>query len=127
MTDVVEVGDTGLVEIDIGGIAGASLLEVDTEGPPGPAGPAGPTGPQGLQGPQGPAGSGTGGGSAIVEQGFASPATEWVITHTLGVRPIVETFDQNNHQIFGDVQTPDTATVIVSFFLPFAGTARLKG
>jgi hypothetical protein len=73
--------------------------------------------PQGPQGPFAP----------IFEQHFASPEMVWVINHNMDLYPVVTLYDENHEEITGDVMTPDRNTVIVTFVVPFAGTARLKG
>lgn len=104
--------------------ATVGVIEITT-GPTGPPGPPGPPGADGPEGPQGPPGES--GATGIYEQTFASPDTTWTITHPLGVKPLVELFDQNGDLLWGEIKVPDTTTVIASFYLPFAGTARLKG
>ncbi len=83
------------------------------------AGPIGPRGPQGVIGPQGPI-------APTFVQHFASPSMQWVIVHDLDVIPVVTLYDENHEEMSGDVMTPDRTTVIVTFELPMAGTARLK-
>jgi len=100
----------------------ADLVEVvspDLIGPQGPAGPIGPQGVQGVQGPQGPP-------APIFEQTFSSPLLIWYITHSLNAYPVVSTYDLYGFEISGDVQMPDRNSVVVTFAVPIAGTARLK-
>lgn len=100
----------------------ADLVEVvspDLIGPQGPAGPIGPQGVQGVQGPQGPP-------APIFEQTFSSPQLYWYIYHSLNAYPVVSTYDLYGFEISGDVQMPDRNSVVVTFAVPIAGTARLK-
>lgn len=100
----------------------ADLVEVvspDLIGPQGPVGPSGPQGVQGVQGPQGPP-------APIFEQTFQSPSTIWYIFHSLNAYPVVSTYDLYGFEISGDVQMPDRNSVVVTFAVPIAGTARLK-
>jgi hypothetical protein len=132
--DIVEVVTAAYTIIEISGPDAAGLVEVDesdavftiVEQPgvetlqivtPGPIGPRGPIGPQGPQGPFAP----------VFEQHFASPEMVWVIVHNMDLYPVVTLYDENHEEITGDVMTPDRNTVIVTFVVPFAGTARLKG
>jgi hypothetical protein len=82
-------------------------------GDPGPAGPVGPVGPQGPFAPQ-------------FEQSFASAQTVWYIVHNMDVYPVVTLYDSYGYEIGGDVAMPDRNTVVVTFEVPIAGTARLK-
>ncbi len=91
------------------------------QGEPGPPGPAGPPGPQGERGETGAPGP-----SPQFDQHFAIPSTAWVIVHNLDAYPVVTTVDLNGEEIVGDVATPDRNTVVVTFAVPMAGTARLK-
>lgn len=79
--------------------------------------------------PGGLAGAGGGGGSSgpapitSFIQRFASPATTWTIAHYLGTAtPLVEIYDLNGFATGGDIHATDNNTVIVSFYLPFAGS-----
>ncbi len=83
------------------------------------AGPIGPRGPEGPEGPMGPF-------APVFDQHFADPALIWVINHNLGVVPVVTLYDENHEEITGDIQAPDRNTIIVTFEVPFSGTARLK-
>jgi hypothetical protein len=107
--EVVSASDVQIVEILGGG----------PQGPPGPQGPDGPTGPQGTQGVQGPPGT-------EYTYRFASPALEWIIVHNLGTNPTVTVLDLADSEISADVSFPDKNTVVIDFFVPFAGTARLR-
>ncbi len=91
----------------------AEVVNIVTAGPIGPRGPIGPQGPQGPFAP-------------VFEQFFADAQMQWTINHDLGVVPVVTLYDLNHEEITGDVMTPDKYTVIVTFELPMAGTARLK-
>ena len=103
----------------------ADVVEIVSTDLVGPTGPAGPTGPQGNPGPQGPQGI-QGPFAPIFEQTFSSPLLIWNIVHGMGVFPVVSTYDLYGFEISGDVQMPDINTVVVSFAVPIAGTARLK-
>lgn len=100
----------------------ADVLEIRTDeliGPPGVAGPIGPQGNQGPQGVQGPP-------APQFEQTFSSAQLVWTIVHNLDSFPVVNTYDLYGFAISGDVTMPDRNTVVVTFAVPFAGTARLK-
>ncbi len=110
--------------------AGSPVYSVGMPGfvinPVGPQGRQGEPGPQGEQGEPGPPGA-DGNPAPQLVQTFAVPATTWSISHDLGDYPDVLTVDAYDRQIFGDVTYPDPAAlVVVTFDLPFAGTARLK-
>lgn len=119
----------GVLEIRDGDGALLSILEPcadviqivtpDMIGPPGPIGPAGVPGPQGPPGAQGPP-------APIFEQQFSSPATTWLIQHNLDAFPVVSLYDLYGFAISGDIAMPDRNTVVVTFEVPIAGTARLK-
>lgn len=100
----------------------ADLVEIvspDLVGPQGPSGPSGPQGVQGVVGPQGPP-------APIFEQTFSSPSVIWYISHGLDAFPVVTTYDLYGFEISGDVHMPDRNSVVVTFAVPIAGTARLK-
>jgi hypothetical protein len=85
----------------------------------------GPAGPKGDPGPAGSSGGGTGGGF-YAEYGFASPSKTWVINHNQGTfGMVVETVDQAGATVIGEVTYPDVDTVVVSFYYPASGTARV--
>jgi hypothetical protein len=105
-TDVILV----VPDVDLSGV-----VEVHT---PGPQGVQGDKGVSGDIGPVGP--------SPMYEQVFATAALVWIVVHPLNTKPSVTTVDQNGDEVIGDVSFPDNSTVIISFGLPFAGTARLK-
>lgn len=81
-----------------------------------------------------PGGSGSGGGpyppapQKTYTQTVSTPATTWTITHPLGTRtPMVALWTLDGHTIDdADVFTPDNATVVISFAVPFAGTVVLQ-
>lgn len=120
---LVEVRDTDAVLVSV-----ASLVDVVGIVTPELVGPAGPQGAQGDPGPAGPAGpqGPTGPFAPTFEQHFASASLIWVIAHNLNTYPVVTTVDLNGDEIVGDVLTPDRNTVIVTYAVPMAGTARLK-
>ena len=100
----------------------ADVVEIVTPeliGPQGPQGVVGPPGPPGPPGPQGPP-------APEFEQTFATAQTVWTIVHNLDAYPVVTTYDLYGFEISGDVAMPDRNTVVVTFAVPFAGTARLK-
>lgn len=92
-------------------------------GTPGSNGPPGPTGSQGPQGPQGPAGT----GMRSAEYNFALPANDWVIDHNLGTRSIeVSVFDSDGMtEKEGEVLYPTPDQIIIRFYYPETGIARL--
>lgn len=98
------------------------IVSPDLVGPRGPLGPTGPTGPTGLQGVTGPQGP----FAPQFEQTFVAPLYEWRIFHNMDVFPVVNTYDLYGFEISGDVTMPDRNTVVVTFEVPIAGTARLK-
>ncbi len=89
------------------------LVEIATPGPTGPAGPEGPPGPPGPPAPS-------------YEMHFPIPALEWRLIHTLNAFPQVQVVDLAGEVVGATVQIPDKETVIVTFAVPMAGTARLK-
>lgn len=100
----------------------ADIVEIVTSeltGPAGPVGPAGLSGPPGPQGPPGPP-------APQFEQTFSTAQLVWLIVHNLDTYPVVTTYDLYGFEISGDVAMPDRNTVVVTFAVPFAGTARLK-
>lgn len=105
-------GRVDVVELYTGAIAGG----------PGPVGPQGDPGPVGAPGPQGEVGP----FAPTFDQHFASPSLQWVIVHDLGVKPVVTIYDLDEQVVGATVETPDNSTVIVTFAVPMAGTARLK-
>jgi hypothetical protein len=121
---VVAVHDSDTVVLDVPEpVIDVVLVRTDDlrgpQGIQGDQGVAGPVGPQGVPGVQGPF-------APVFEQHFAAPQLVWLIEHNLGVYPVVTTVDLNNEEITGDVATPDKNTVVVTFDVPVAGTARLK-
>jgi len=115
---VVEVrdGDGALVKVLEPTADVVQVVSPDLIGPRGPEGPVGPEGPEGPQGPPAP----------IFEQVFSSASSVWTIVHNLDAFPVVSLFDLYGFAISGDVTMPDRNTVVVTFEVPFAGTARLK-
>lgn len=100
----------------------ADVVEVvtsDLVGPAGPKGDPGPVGPAGPAGPQGPF-------APTFEQHFAAASNVWVIRHNFDAYVFTELFDLYGQQISGDIEMPDRNTVVVTFDVPVAGTARLK-
>jgi hypothetical protein len=118
--DAVEInGGPALVEID----GGPALVEIaGQQGTTGPPGPPGGPGPPGDPGPQGIPGEPSPG----FQQYFATPLLQWVINHNLDAAfPAVVTIDLYGVPYEGDVSWPDRNTVIVDWYQPFAGTARI--
>lgn len=100
----------------------AAIVDIAAVGMQGPQGSTGPQGPQGEEGAQGQPGA----GSFFASFNFASPSTEWVITHNRGTYAIVvETFTQSGDPIEGTVTYPDPNTIVVDWFYPTAGEARI--
>lgn len=100
----------------------ADVVEVvspDLVGPQGPVGPTGVQGEQGIPGPQGPP-------APIFEQTFSAAQLVWPIQHDLDAFPVVSLYDLYGFAISGDIAMPDRNTVVVTFAVPLAGTARLK-
>lgn len=100
----------------------ADIVEIVSSELMGPQGPAGVQGVAGVQGPVGPQGP----FAPQFEQTFSSAQSVWVIQHNMNVFPVVTTYDLYGFEISGDVSMPDRNTVVVTFAVPFAGTARLK-
>lgn len=78
----------------------------------------GPEGPKGDKGDKGDPGE-----VVEYEVQFASPALQWVTSHSLGRDPIVVTVDLEGNEITGDVRTTET-TIHVGWAVPVAGTLR---
>lgn len=133
MSDVFSLQESlGLVEVRDGEGELLTILEpqveivqvvspdlVGPQGPMGIQGVAGPVGPPGPVGPQGPF-------APSFQQVFASPAKTWVIVHNLDAFVTVDLYDLAGFAISGDVLMPDKNTVVVTFDVAVAGTARLK-
>jgi hypothetical protein len=105
--------------------ARVETIEILTPGVPGPVGPQGDQGLQGVQGEKGEVGA-QGPPAPIFEQHFAIPLLVWHITHDLDAFPVVTIVDLDGQELGATVTTPDKSTVIVTFAIPMAGTARLK-
>lgn len=84
-------------------------------------GPSGVSGPQGPAGPIGP--SGGPGGSYLHVQ--STPATIWTINHNLGFVPSVELFSTGGLEIDAEIFHASPNQTIVTFVVPYAGSARL--
>lgn len=85
-------------------------------------------GVRGLQGAPGERGEqGAPGASAMNPFTFMQtvPTNEWVIPHPLHTLPTVTVVDSANRMVYGDVSYPDFDTVIITFAVPFSGTAYL--
>lgn len=81
------------------------------------------TGSQGPIGPTGPAGP-VGGGSYNFTQ--AVPSLVWTIIHNLGFKPNVETFDNYNDQVEGDLIHVSINQCTITFSYQTTGTAILS-
>lgn len=82
-----------------------------------------PAGIPGPPGPEGPPGSGVG-GSYVHTQMVA--ANTWLITHSLGFRPQVSTFDTSDDEIEGEVTHIDVNSLTVDFNTNVSGVAYLS-
>jgi hypothetical protein len=109
-----------VLEVHDPGVSGPQGIQ----GIQGPQGVQGATGPQGAQGPQGPQGEPSGPVSYLHTQ-YSASAT-WTITHNLGYRPNATVSDSANTIIEGDVEYPNSNTIILKFSSSFAGTAYLS-
>lgn len=135
VVDVVHIYEPADLIVDVRGSSSVAVLEVPAVGAilvlpdadrsgvvevitPGPQGVQGDEGVQGDTGQTGP--------SPMFDQVFASPEMQWVVDHPLNTHPVVTTVDQNGEEIIGDVMFPSNSRVIITFGIPFAGTARLK-
>jgi hypothetical protein len=83
---------------------GPTVLIVPTPGVPGPAGPAGDGGITHTQ---------------------SSAAATWTITHGLGRKPASVTVWLDDELVDTDIETPDTATVVITFAFPQSGRAEI--
>lgn len=83
----------------------------------------------GVPGQPGPPGPGGGGGTTTTKQySFASPAQDWVLDHNLGTKTVlVEAFDTQGQQYMVDLEYPTNDQVIVRWFYPMTGLARVTG
>ena len=97
------------------------LLSVTVEGGvPGPQGPPGPPGPPGTGGDGGPGQDFYG----VFNQ--ATPSDTWVLVHNQNTYGIdVDTVDQNDVPILGTVHHTNPNTIVVYFYYPVAGEARV--
>lgn len=89
------------------------ILDVIETSIPGRKGDKGDQGDPGLSG-----------GSFEHTQSLASAT--WTITHNLGFRPAVTTFDSLDRQVIGELAYPDENTVVVTFLAGFSGHAFLS-
>lgn len=55
-----------------------------------------------------------------------SPATSWVINHTLAFQPNVTVVDSSGRQVEGDVVYTDADTITITFSAAFSGKAHLS-
>lgn len=56
----------------------------------------------------------------------SSPSSTWTIPHNLGFKPNIELRNTGNQTIEGDIVHASVNTVVVSYNVPVAGTARLS-
>lgn len=115
---VVAAGDptSGGVAIKVPGMQGPP-------GFPGNTGPSGSTGAQGPPGPQGPPGA----GSQFMTQTFASPSSTWSINHNFGTFYVsVTVTDLTGNEKEAEVSYPDINNVLIEWYYPESGIARLK-
>lgn len=119
---VIEVDGSTVIEVADPSV---TVIEVTTPDLIGPSGPQGVAGPIGVIGPAGPTGP-VGPFAPLFIQTFNVPSAVWVIHHNLMTYPVVTTVDLNGDEVIGDVTAPDINTVVVTFVMPMAGTARLK-
>jgi hypothetical protein len=54
----------------------------------------------------------------------AIPSNSWTINHTLGYNPVVSVI-VNGGEVDAQIEYPNTTTVVITFGIPVAGTARL--
>jgi hypothetical protein len=109
-----------ILEVHDPGVAGAQ----GPQGPQGIQGIQGPTGQQGSTGSQGPQGEPSGPVSYLHTQ-YSASAT-WTITHNLGYRPNVTVSDSAYTIIEGDIEYPNSNTIVLKFSSSFSGTAYLS-
>jgi hypothetical protein len=55
----------------------------------------------------------------------STPSATWVITHTLGGKPVVVIVDSADTYVIGEVRYNSTSQITVSFTAPFSGFAYL--
>lgn len=115
-------GEGDLITIFEPAVEVVQVISADLVGPQGPMGAQGVPGDPGPPGPVGPQGP----FAPSFEQHFASPSKLWLIVHNLDAFVTVDLYDLAGFEISGDVQMPDRNTVVVTFDVPVAGTARLK-
>lgn len=78
----------------------------------------------GIPGPQGPAGPGGGGAGYTHTQGPASAL--WTITHNLGYRPAVTSYDTADDQIVGNVDHVSANVLTIGFTTAVSGVAYMS-
>lgn len=118
MTDIVEVGGTTGVVVDVQGDSSVDVVDVVSTGPPGPIGPTGPQGPEGERGE---------GNAFTFTQSV--PATVWTITHDLEYDPggiLVVSEDGFVMDGFGVQVLVPGVSLRLSFDISFAGVAYLS-
>jgi hypothetical protein len=90
----------------------ATLALAVVRGAQGPEGPAGPTGPKGDDG----------GGITHTQ---STPASNWIVTHTLGRYPFSSEITIAGEVVHADVVYPDVYTAVVTFASPQSGSLKL--
>lgn len=70
--------------------------------------------------------AGGGGGSMYYLHSQQSPSDTWTVTHGLGARPNISTFDSQGDMIEGDISHTSSNQAIITFGVPVAGNAYLS-
>jgi hypothetical protein len=110
-----------LLTVDVEDPLATDVLVIPVAGAPGSMGPSGPAGEQGPQGPPGADGTGY-----YAEFSFAIPSTTWTIEHNQGSYAlVVETYDNANTLMIGSVSYPDVDHIVIEWYYPTTGTARV--
>lgn len=76
----------------------------------------------GMPGPTGP----SGGASSTLRHSQIGASASWTIPHGLGYFPNVQTFDEDDIQMFAAVTHPDINTVQIDFPFALSGYAILS-
>ena len=78
----------------------------------------------GAQGPPGPAGP-PGASAASYDFQQTTPATEWIVNHNLGHKPLVQVFSTGGVEVEAEVVHISNNQTRIYFVIGFQGTARL--